>query len=399
MTDSGILSYRFATSAVQFSGTQTQLAHEVDSGKKEYDSEANLIVRADISVAATTLAIDHHFADSKLSLGLTDDGRLTSTSLDLTGIGSDLLGSVASIAGELAPIIAATAEFVKKPDSNQAPSNGKYAQADLLASLKSAQNDLADALVAASSKIAASYSDGGQQGSAGISLEVLKTALEIAGDQIDRLTKEQVAWNAAGKVVKKCTYVVDLGDLPTGEDLKPPELGPAAKTVWDDLGIMVSVVNLQSYSGNSSQDISGNRIYYRIPRRARLLVWRRVKGSHECIESNDAEIVDKNSEHNWLPLGKDGFFGRDNVSVTIGSLGAPTLISSDHESAVSSAAAALAGAPKLISTGISDMTGISTAWQAAYPSPSAKATAALQAQKDRLQVISDIVKLGGTPQV
>src|ERR1700685_2326796 len=98
MSDPEIFKYWLTTSAISFTGACTTITPgNGDKPKKKYQSAASLTNRADISKGAVSLAIKDGRDDNKLSLGLADDGRLTSSDLDSTGEGSVLLGAVVSI--------------------------------------------------------------------------------------------------------------------------------------------------------------------------------------------------------------------------------------------------------------------------------------------------------------
>lgn len=415
MSDQEHLHYWLATSAVEFTGTHTTTvpAHG-GATADEYHSDASLTTRADLVQPAVALAVKDHFADSKISLGLTDDGRLTSSALESLGEGAILLGSAASLVTSAVADAAAAAKIVAAQiEEGGEAAEEPFARQDLLDDLTRSENDLAARLVSLAAQIAGS--DGGTPRPAAPGpedLSALSSALELVSQQRDRLTKEKVAWESAGHTVSKASsYTLDVADLPTGSHFNPhQEMADAAKKVWADLGVMTSVVddhepqahpidNVPAGDDAPFQPGAEDRLWYRLPRRVRLDMWKKTEdGPPELVRSSHVEIIDKHCPHLSLPLGSSGWFGRDTVSVKMGALGTPVLLSSDRDPGLANAATALAKVPTLISTGITDASGIATAWQALDPSAASRQTAALQAQKNRLQLVADITKLGGSPE-
>src|SRR5215471_2184609 len=106
MNNDSHFTYWLTTSAVQFTGTKTTTTYPNTQAAptSKYDAQATLTLRADREAGAAAGATDgavsldvkhHRFADSKLSLSMTDDGRLSGAEHASTGEGPKILGAVA----------------------------------------------------------------------------------------------------------------------------------------------------------------------------------------------------------------------------------------------------------------------------------------------------------------
>jgi hypothetical protein len=419
MSDSVDFQYWLATSAISFSGTCTTLTSG-SSGKqtKKYQSTASLTTRADITPSPASLTIKDGRDDNKLSFGLTEDGRLISSELDSTGEGATFLGAAVSIITTVVTIVAtAVPKIVADVDTGTPttePSEEGFPGQQQLDQLTNGEKQLTAYLIQLSEHIVGD-ADGTPASRPGPDdLSVVRSAFDLVSQQRDRLTQEQVAWESAGQTTssKSGTYTVDVGDLPTSSPFDPKEeIAAAARSVWNDLGVMMCVVDDPQFPADSSpndnapfQNGAANSIWYRRPRRVRLDLWKRKdedgeESEHaELIQSSQADIVDRRCTHIAIPLSEGGFFGHNTISVKVGTLGTPISISDDRVPSIANAATALAKAPSLITGGITDESGIVAAWQKAVPSAAAQQTAALEAQKDRLQLLADIKKLGGEPE-
>jgi hypothetical protein len=404
------LHYRLATSAVQFTGTHTEAAH-AHRGKTfdEYDADATLITRADVAQRAVALAVKHHFADSKITLDLTEDGRLTSSALDIAAGGATLLGPPASLVGDLAPVLEKiSGAFLTVVPAERGQENEPFPNEDLLNRLKGSENALVSQLLRIIDRI--NDPDGATLGAAAWAqndLSVLESALQMVSGQLDRLAREKAAWEAAGQAVKSCSYIVDVSDLPAGDGFDPEQLEPTggAKKVWEDLGIMACVAeDYEAHGKRSEDDPEGEhapfqpraekRLWYRQPRRVRLDVWKKTNSGSALVRTSQVVIVDKRCRHLSLPLGKSHLHGKGMVSVRIGPLGTPVSLSPDRAPGPADAAAM----PGPISISTSNASG-GTAWRSLDPSVTARETGARQAQREKLQLIADIAKLRGKAQI
>jgi hypothetical protein len=437
MSDTHYFEYWLATSAISFTGTCTTTVSADGPTKDKYQAAASLTTRADGPQEPVSLIVNSGHADTKLSLGLTEDGRLTSSDLESTGEGPTLLGSAVSIVTSLATVAetAVKGEFVapEGDDKGEGDKSGKkrperkpFAGQHQLDQLTDGENKLTDYLVQLSNHIAGDANNAPDRPHPD-DLLVVRDALKLVDEQRDRLTKEQVAWAAAQQTTSaiSASYTIDIRDLPTcddGHEFKPgPELSAAARTVWNELGLMMCLVDDHQPQvavsdprndlddGAPVQDGAETSIWYRRPRRVRLDLWKKKDGAEkeqeseeaELVQSSQVEIVDKHCQHIPLPLPNGNFWAHDHVSVKMGALGTPVSISDDRVPGLASAATELSKVPSQIASGISDASSISADWQKAFPAaPSAAAqqTATLKAQEERLRLQAGIKKLGGVPE-
>jgi hypothetical protein len=398
MSNDSHFTYWLTTSAVQFTGTKTTTTypHSPDAKDVKYDAQATLILRADRAVGPVSLDVKHSwFAESKLSLSMTEDGRLSGAERASTGEGTQILGAVASLTGvlaTLAPVIFAAA----------VPSLEPFPQQDDLKALRDNANKLASKLAIVVGSITAG--DNASIEAAGPVLTVIDKAVSLVDGQIDRLTKQQLAWVAGVDSVETFTLTLDASELPTKQQLegglKDANLD-LARFVWSSLGIMATVEDAGKVADSNEADPfqpgAELAVWYRRPRPARLSI-RKMDPSTQVVSPDpvsvsDVALLDKKCVHLPIELGKDGLFRTSDYAVTFGANGTPATINSDRDSGLASAAQALAKVPSQVGTGISDITSISAAWSAAHPSAADRELSELEAKDKRLQLLADIAKL------
>jgi hypothetical protein len=405
MAETQSLEYWLSTSAVEFSGTKnvSTPAHG-GAAKTTYVSSASLILRADHVQGPVTLQIaEGDLAETKFALNFSDDGRLTSSDVTAAGAGAQILGSVASIAGELVSVSSAVAKLAALAEvpgtAGPADEPRPYPQQDLLQKLVDRQNALTALLLTIGPTT---------QPDDHAKLAAIETALTLASQQLARLTQEKAAWTSASKTVTQIfDYILDVSKLPNTEDANAgwdAATHPAIHRVWRDLGIMVTLdATIQADQAQVGQNQgfdapyqngADTGIWFRQPRRVTLSVWSADEEYGPVpVRSSDVDVVDKHCRHLSLPLKLGHLFRKTEFSVTMGTYGTPTAIGTDVASGVAAALDAVAGAPKLYSAGLNDVAGLGTAWRTLHPSAESKEMATLQATKDRLQLLSDIAKL------
>lgn len=276
-----------------------------------------------------------------------------------------------------------------------------YPQEKLLEELTHRQNDLAKQLSDATETLATDGSDAHR-------LAAIDKALHLVTQERTRLTQEQTAWTSAStSVTETFDYILDVESLPTTTELKAglkAEGNAAALRVWNDLHIMVTLdpstqpdhlsVGAEEGPAAPYDEDAQTKIWYRLPRRALMSVWsRNHHGKATLVRAADVDVLDKNCRHLSLPLELGGIFPKTDFKITMGANGTPTVIGADQDSGLAAALGAFAGAPKLVTTGMTDVAGVQKAWQTVDPSPATKEIAALQATKAKLQLLSDIAKL------
>jgi hypothetical protein len=389
---------------VQFTGTKTTTTYQHSPGHTDvkYDAQATLTLRADREAGAEAGAVEgavsldvkhHRFADSKLSLSMTDDGRLSGAEHASTGEGPQILGAVASLTGTLAALVAPVIFADAAPPT-------PFPQQPLLNDLKDDANKLATKLAAVVDNITTA-DDNASTEAADPVLTVLDKAVNLVDGQIDRLAKQQLAWITGVDSVETFTLTLDASKLPTKDQLTgglKDQKVSLANDVWESLGIMATVEAPETAAASTENDPfqlgAESAVWYRRPRPARLSIWKRNSDSTASLVSvSDVALLDSKCEHLPIELGKEGLFSTNDYAVTFGANGTPATIISDRNSGFASAAQALASVPSQVGTGISDVTSISTAWSAAHPSAADRELSELEAKDKRLQLLADIAKL------
>jgi hypothetical protein len=405
MTKDQEFHYWLATSAVQFTGTKTVTTYpHGNRPQTRCSAQASLIVRADQVAGPVALEIDEsHFAEAKLALGFTEDGRLTSSDLSTTGQGTQLLGAVASIIGDIAPL--ASGAFITADQADLIDVIRPFPQADLLKRLTEDEDELAKCIDDISRRAVGNLQSADP--STASTFAILEKALELVGKQRDRLTLESVAWAAGKDAVETFAFYLDSHDWPSRQQLfdgLSGESNQAARRIWDSLQVMVSVESLNEGAHQAFQQGpdapfqqgAETNLWYRWPTRARLSVWNKSTVADReptLVSSSEVGVLGRESPICSVPLRRGGLFSHNEISVNLGSNGTPAAITTDRDPGLAAALAALAGTPKLISTGISDSGGISTAWDKVVPSATTRETDELGATKARLQLLADIAKL------
>jgi hypothetical protein len=386
------LRYRLATTAVTFSGTRT-----IRPGRRPtFEAEAALVVRADLVAPAFTLTVhDGIFHDTRTSLTFSDDGRLTSSSLDSSGSGAALLGSIvttiAAVAGGAARrTLTAEAEGEGGGDDARPP--------DLADRYRAAEQSLLQGVAATASALPAARTADAVK-AAEARLAALRTALDEVRRELAAMEPPPRALPPGRKV--QYSFVLDVDDLPSEADLLDPDKRRSPDLAWARvvrrLGIMATVEDPPAaVTGptldDAARDPDPTKIWFRRPRRAEITVWGRINdGRLMRRQVVPVDVVDRHSEHDSLPMKERGWLNSTSVAVTLGPLGTPREITTTADSETGALARALGGRPTDVSGAVS-----AGAVPASGPAPASAADAriaALTAQKQQLQLRKDIADL------
>jgi len=376
---------------VTITGTRTTATYSNGAdAKTTYDATAALTVRPDRVQPPVRLTIsEDFFGKSKTTLKLTEDGRLSGTDVAWTGEGSKIIGAIANLAGVVAKVapLAYAAE--------DAPPEQAFPHQQLLDDLAAKEDELAGELAALD--ISAT--------GAKARLDLITDALRSIAAQRDRLTAEQTSWAAADETTTEThAYVLDLAELPTEEQLAAGlDDHPTAKQVWEALHVMATVpaYHLGSdphaeYGEDDAapfQQGADRQIWYRRPRPCVLSVWKKGEDDAEpqLVQRLPAEVVDKHCRHFGLVMDEHGLFNTTELDVTMGTLGTPTSISTNHDSGAADAISAIAGAPSQFLSGYAAMGKVQAGL--AGTDPAEAKIAALKTEKETLQLQADIAKL------
>ncbi|MFT4108101.1 hypothetical protein [Propionicimonas sp.] len=141
---------------------------------------------------------------------------------------------------------------------------------------------------------------------------------------------------------------------------------PDLEALWQDCGIWLEVgptLADPDWRPNHAGAVDGatlrrDVVYWRVPRMARVWVWRRGDSGRPVLEkAADVPVTDRFGESTSMAL--DGrFFGEASVDVTFGDLGSPARLVVGDKSVAGAIADAIGGAPDQVSAGLDAATRI-----------------------------------------
>lgn len=395
--------YWLATSAVRFSGTRTTTvpAH-LGPTRHTAAAQAELVVRADRHAGALTLQLRTGLLrDDTFSMTLTDDGRLQGSDVTHVGQGGVLLGAIASLAGQVIGAAAGATRPVRvgvvpepgDDDTTAVVDESSFGEQELLTALVDRENVLARQLLVATDKD---------------QLSAIGTALGLVAAQRQRLETARAIWAAGTATTQDVDVTLDLGQLPTAQQLHGEDGGldgrPEARDVWHRLGIMATVEayrpvddpdsELGSAPDEPLQAGGGTRAWYRLPRPATVTVWRadldHPRAAPTVVRVSTTIVVDRHARLLSLPVAEHGLFGQHQIAVTMGATGTPVSYGVRSHSAAADSASALAGLTGGVGGGIADLAKARTA-VAGLGAPDE--VARLTVEKETLELQAAIVKL------
>jgi len=145
-------------------------------------------------------------------------------------------------------------------------------------------------------------------------------------------------------------------------------LGDLWTRVWDDLGTRVEIGPVPperdwrpNHDGILEGVASERAIHWRVPRLARIWVWRRLESGNQAVLESviDTLVTDRYGKGGSLDL-EGRWFGEASVQLTLGDLGAPVKMVAGDKSAVGAIADAIAAAPDQFAAGLDAVSKAST---------------------------------------
>jgi hypothetical protein len=306
------LRYRLATTAVTFSGTRT-----IRPGRRPtFEAEAALVVRADLVAPAFTLTVhDGIFHDTRTSLTFSDDGRLTSSSLDSSGSGAALLGSIVTTIAAVAAVAGGAARRTLTAEAEGEGGGDDARPPDLAVRYRSrtAEQSLLQGVAATASALPAARTADAVK-AAEAQLAALRTALDEVRQELAAMEPPPRALPPGRKV--QYSFVLDVDDLPSEANLLDHDKRRSPDLAWAGvvrrLGIMATVVDPPAAVAgrtldDAARDPDPTKIWFRRPRRAEITVWGRINdGRLMRRQVVPVDVVDRHSEHDSLPMKERG---------------------------------------------------------------------------------------------
>ncbi len=404
------LEYHLPVSCVRFKGDVTFTTDEFAADPHQPKESAKATATLEVMAAdEPLLKLDvqpMRLCDTKISVAVTDDLRLTTAGFSSTGqAGPVLLGvasAVATVAGTAiglrAPGVATAAgglasvmanggveglvgdldldllaldmgiKTAEPKDPWQEYQEHQPDQAELLETCRDTVTALERALAEEAAKLAT-----GSDLDSLSRLSALEKALAVAQAELDRLNSRYDKWRA-GKIStrgEQYEYVMSLDDLGKGcsvDDSGNITFDPAAparaaqEQVWDKLGIAVQVGRKDSQakegSGGNPGHLPGqrpNRVVLRIPRHTQLTIYERVGAKTDMkarpVESKPHLIMDKDCRFQAIRL-HSSLFGKKVDDITFSDLGGLASYSTERTSGAAGLAQNLSKLPETVTSGL-----------------------------------------------
>lgn len=331
--------------------------------------------------------------DNDFTFAWASDRRVSSLSYKSAGVGSKVVGAAVKVLALIAgTVIRGPVRSATQRDETKEPPGPAQVRAAWEASNKEA---------AAHQKRYEDIAGKATEGLANLRLEMvskdidafaaalklartrqLEQVLDVALKEVAKIEAMASAWSEARitRFPRRLSYTLALDELPTHEDAtsespwNDPKAEHAEQPVWDFLwkkcGIWVEVgptLASSDWHPNPDGHVPGEilqrddpHLYWRIPRPARLWIWKKsVSGQPVLEKAVDIVVTDRFSLSDSLLL--DGrFFGEASVEVLFDDLGFPSKLVQGDKSAVGAIADTLSGIPDQLIAGLGAATTIGT---------------------------------------
>ncbi|MGC3993491.1 MAG: hypothetical protein QM779_05090 [Propionicimonas sp.] len=333
--------------------------------------------------------------DNDITIAWTPDRRLASVSYKSVGVGSKLVGAAAKVIATVVGLAirsdgtslgrrsdASDAELDEPPDPTSVRKAWDAAHT-AAADHRSTYAGIADRCTKKLGTLRGEVVDGDDAVAGARKLARIRQLEQILDAALKETSKVDAmfsAWSEAHlvKIPRALSQSIALDAVPVHEDAsnEAPQQDPNAvdddsrglKSLWEHAGVWIEVgPSLTNPDWRPNEDgsvdgasLRGDLVYWRIPRVARLWVWRRGASGTPILEkSADVVVTDRFSESTSMPL--DGrFFGEASVDITFGDLGFPSKLVVGDKSAVGAIADAIGGVPDQVVAGLDAATKIGT---------------------------------------
>ncbi len=378
------MDYLLAESVVMVKATIEQVEDsEAGTDELDYDKadiEVLLGVRGDVGNGTRELTLGGS-GDDDLTVDFAGDRRLVAISYKSVGVGSRVMNAAATVVATVAGIAVRTGgltfgfamgEQTRETGRSEDEIREQWNQAHDTESTH--RDDYSNLVEAATKKLreareAVVESDDpeaiARASARAYRLQAVVTASQEEVDKVDELYR---LWRDSKKKRRNrhLEYTLSVDTLPevAGDNAAPDptSLTGTAKTIWDDVGVLVQIGPADGWSSHrqSGGESKPNGVEWRIPRLVRLWVWRRGEDDKPSLEhSFHATIVDKHSESDHMSLDTSAF-GEKGGAVAFDELGAVTKIVRNDKSGLGSFADALGGLPAAVASGLDSASKIST---------------------------------------
>jgi hypothetical protein len=386
------LEYRLPVSCVRFKGDVTYTTDQLGTDpqpKKSAKAAATLEVMAADEPQLSLDVQPVRLCDTKVSVAVTDDLRLTTAGFSSTGQGGPIVLGIASVLATVAgvaidrslPALSAPGgmTFLAEEIDLEALTKGavdpvwqKYMdeqgeQATLLEACRKTVAGVEKAIAAEASGLG-----NGSDVDRLSRLRVLEKMLAIANAELDRLNRRFDTWRA-GKIstrVEQHEYVLSLDELGNGcsvdggaiKFLGDKSEQDQQETIWNTLGIAVHIDPTDPPHTKKVRQ-RRNQVIIRIPRRVQATVYERVDedvngkvvGKARLVESRPYLIMDQHCATQTIRL-HSSLFGKKADDMTFSALGGMATYSTETTSAAAGLAETLGKLPETVGSGLEQST-------------------------------------------
>lgn len=431
-----MMEYRLAETVVRISGTFSWVEDDyaLAADVPELTADASVVVTtcADLD---TTRSLAPSGGGQDLSIGLTADGRLTSVAHASVGAGGKIVTAGATVGAFVAglvlsggnPLVAgaaagAAAHALSADRAATGTTPEERAQAawekdhrtehDLMVTYRTLIGTVSAALADRRCAAAAAAAPAERRNLVTDAV-LLERVLDDSRRALCELDALYGVWRASTRRTR-CTNVTY--DLTSDADLlarprvdepdrvdppAPPSLtrwrSNTAREVFEAFGIVVELQPLAPVSPGHAP-VDGATVQWRVPRPARLWVWRRTSARSEDLHLADVlpiDLLDSSCALRSLPLDKV-FFGSRSTELTFDENGQPTRLARNATSGAAEFADALTGLPEGISGGLSTALAVRTSAADLHDLEAARAHAHLIREVEATQKRLDVAGLEAT---
>lgn len=407
------LTYFLAESVVTVTGSIEYTTDEFGNGEVRSNDPSNatvtLGVRGDEGGGLRSLTLDRKGASDDMAVALTEDGRLSTVTYKSTGSGGRVVAGGAKILAFVGGIAARALMMASPAPAPETAARTQWERNNAaLTDQRKRYAQLVDELstsVLTARENAAKASTPLEMQTELIRARRLEELLAVARGELERIQTIYRAWRASTITSRTVTIthtaaVNALAHSPSGGTPDPGALDGIAKTIWDDLGIIVQVEPLYGRSHHTGHlppmadaPTEARFVRWRVPRPARITIWRRGSNNRPTLERSTPEmIVDATSSTAAFELTAT-FFGEHSSELTFAALGQPTKLAAVSGDGAAAFADALAGLPDAVAGGLKSATEATESFGGLLDAESKRR---LDAKKRELEMLQTEISLKGT---
>ncbi len=396
------IAYYLPLSSVRFTGTVTcrrDEALETDEKCVAATCSADVFVAAD-HATELKLKIEHgFFRDTNFSFERSEDGRLSSTSAELTGEAGKFVTGVlgvavtaagaaigglpgAAVGGALAAgaVKAQRREVTQSDDTKLTPQQRvehKYGTTyPEMADLRKQYAALATTLPKRIADLTAQLAENPEERLATLGqLRAVQQALNLARAELDILNHHFATWRSSTikSRTKSFEFAVSLDELTeAGTTIKEgaPDLlkecsGQTAakvKDIWETLGAFVTVEDIDARVAQPDNNAGATKtdeteVLMREPRNVRISLYKKDDSDRaELVQSKTYLVVDAGCRERAIRLPKKRLFGKRTSALKFSPGGALTSFSSGETSAGASIGELAGSLPSTVASGLEQST-------------------------------------------